>query len=49
MTLALRLLCRVVKRRVEAGEAQEAVLAEYPRLTEAERELVLQSFGECQS
>lgn len=43
MTLAMRLLCRVVKRRVSAGEALETVLAEYPKLTEAERESVRQS------
>lgn len=40
MTLALKLLCRVVKRRVNAGEALETVLAEYPKLTEAERAAV---------
>ena len=40
MTLGLRLLFRVVKRRVESGEALSAVLADYPKLTEAERELV---------
>lgn len=40
MTLALRLLCRVVKRRLAAGEALETVLANYPRLTEEERESV---------
>ena len=38
MTLALKLLCRVVRRRVNAGEALESVLADYPRLTAAEKE-----------
>lgn len=36
MTLALKLLCRVVRRRVEQGEALEAVLTDYPKLTEDE-------------
>ena len=40
MTLALKLLLRVVKRRLTAGEELEAVLADYPRLTEAEKALV---------
>ena len=43
MTMALRLLCRVVRRRVENGEDLEAVLADYPKLTEAERETLRQS------
>lgn len=38
MTLAMRLLLRVVQRRVGAGETLEAVLADYPKLTQAERE-----------
>lgn len=36
MTLALKLLCRVVKRRVNAGEALETVLLSYPKLTTEE-------------
>lgn len=40
MTLALKLLCRVVRRRVNAGEALETVLADYPRLTAEERAAV---------
>lgn len=40
MTMALKLLCRVVRRRLERGEALEAVLRDYPRLTETEREAV---------
>lgn len=40
MTLAWKILCRVVRRRVEGGEALETVLKEYPRLTEEEKEQV---------
>ena len=40
MTLALKVLLRVVARRVERGEALEAVLADYPRLTESEKKEV---------
>lgn len=45
MTKALSLLCRVVRRRVEQGEELEAVLREYPRLTEEEREAVREACG----
>ena len=37
MTMALSLLCRVVRRRVARGEELEAILLDYPRLTEAEK------------
>lgn len=40
MTMALSLLCRVVRRRLAKGEELEAVLADYPRLTKEEREAV---------
>lgn len=40
MTKALSLLCRVIRRRVSNGETPEAVLADYPKLTEAEKEEV---------
>lgn len=43
MTKALSLLCRVVQRRVNSGEALSAVLADYPKLTEDEKELVTQT------
>ena len=43
MTLALTLLCRVIRRRVARGEDLEAVLADYPKLTEAERETLRQA------
>lgn len=47
MTTALKLLCRVVRRRVARGESLEAILVDYPKLTEAEREAVLASVGEA--
>ena len=37
MTLALSLLCRVIRRRLAQGEDLEAILADYPKLTEAEQ------------
>ena len=37
MTLKLKILLRVVKRRAEAGEALDAVLKTYPKLTQAEK------------
>lgn len=37
MTMALKLLVRVVRRRVNAGEDLETVLADYPKLTEKEK------------
>lgn len=37
MTLALKLLYRVIRRRMENGEALETVLADYPKLTEEQR------------
>ena len=37
MTTAMKVLLRVVKRRVECGEALEAVLADYPKLSEEEK------------
>ena len=40
MTLALKLLCRVVKRRVNVGETLDTVLKDYPKLTDAEKETV---------
>lgn len=43
MTLALNLLCRVVRRRVSKGESLDSVLKDYPKLTEEEREVVASS------
>lgn len=37
MTLKLKLLYRVVRRRVERGEELTAVLEDYPKLTEEQR------------
>ncbi len=45
MTMALSLLCRVVRRRLARGETLEAVLADYPRLTDAERQAVRETVG----
>lgn len=45
MTMALSLLCRVVRRRVEKGEDLEAVLKDYPKLTDQEREAVRAAAG----
>ena len=44
MTLKLRLLVRVVMRRVESGEELDAVLRDYPRMTEEERESIRKRF-----
>ena len=46
MTLAWKILCRVVRRRVEGGEKLEAVLNEYPRLTEEEKAQIMSLYGE---
>ena len=40
MTLSFRLLLRVVQRRMESGEELDAVLRDYPRMTEEERESI---------
>lgn len=40
MTLRRKLLLRVVKRRVDAGKKLDAVLRDYPRLSEAEKKLM---------
>lgn len=40
MTMALSLLCRVVRRRVANGEKLTDVLKDYPRLTESEKKQV---------
>ena len=36
MSIALKLLCRVVRRRMAAGESLADILADYPRLTKDE-------------
>lgn len=43
MTIALTLLCRVVRRRLTRGETLETVLADYPRLTEEEKERLMET------
>lgn len=43
MTLKLKLLCRVVRRRVERGEELNAVLADYPRLTEKQKAEIIKA------
>jgi len=45
MTLKLKLLCRVVRRRVERGEELTAVLADYPRLTEKQRAEIVETLN----
>ena len=45
MTIALKLLIRVVRRRVNAGEELETVLADYTKLTEAEKDTVREALA----
>lgn len=45
MTLALRVLCRVIWRRVQQGEALDSILADYPKLTESEKQLINEQFS----
>lgn len=45
MDMALSLLCRVVRRRLEKGEGLEAVLRDYPKLTDGERETLRAAVG----
>lgn len=45
MTLKLKLLCRVVRRRVERGEELNAVLADYPRLTEKQKAEIVRALS----
>lgn len=40
MTLAIKILLRVVRRRVESGEALTEVLENYPKLGEEEKKQV---------
>ena len=40
MTMALNLLCRVIRRRVSKGEELNSILRDYPKLTEVEQALV---------
>ena len=45
MTLKLKLLCRVERRRVERGEELTALLADYPRLTEKQRAEIVETLN----
>ena len=45
MTLKLKLLCRVVRRRVERGENLSEVLKDYPRLTEKQRAEIVEALN----
>ena len=45
MTLKLKLLCRVVRRRVERGEDLSEVLKDYPRLTENQRDEIVEALN----
>ena len=45
MTLKLKLLCRVVRRRVERGEDLSEVLKDYPRLTEKQRVEIVEALN----
>ena len=45
MTLKLKLLCRVVRRRMERGEELPAVLKDYPRLTEEKRAEIVKALS----
>lgn len=40
MTMALKLLCRVIRNRVNKGENLDSVLEDYPKLTDEEKALV---------
>lgn len=39
---AIRIIIRVVKRRYDAGEDIDTILADYPKLTDAEKERIKQ-------
>ena len=43
MSTAVALVCRVARRRVERGEELNAVLADYPRLTEKQRDEIIEN------
>ena len=45
MSTAMELLCRVVRRRVERGEALDEVLQDYPRLTEEQKAQIVQALS----
>ena len=45
MSTAVALVCRVVRRRVERGEELNAVLADYPRLTEKPKAEIIRTLS----
>ena len=45
MTLKLKLLCRVVRRRVERGEDLSEVLKDYPRLPAEQRAEIVRALS----
>ena len=45
MSTAVALLCRVARRRVERGEELNAVLADYPRLTEKQKAEIVKTLN----
>lgn len=42
MTLTLKIALRVIQRRIDAGEQLDIVMAEYPKMSEAEQEYIKQ-------
>ena len=46
MMLKLKLLCRVVRRRVERGEDLSEVLKDYPRLTAEQRAEIVEAVSD---
>ena len=40
MSALLKIVLRVIKRRIEAGEELETVLLDYPKLSEGEKETI---------
>lgn len=45
LKLKLKLLCRVVRRRVERGEELTEVLKDYPRLTEKQKAEIVRALS----
>lgn len=44
MTMAMKLLCRVIRRRLSAGERWETILMDYPKLTQSEQAQIRAEF-----
>ena len=43
MNLMLKMACRVVAHRMESGESWEQIIADYPKLTPEEQQLIRQT------